>query len=116
MKTKDPQNLLLVCNSQGEKNHINKIFFKNRERLVKSTQNKILAGQKAATSWKRRGGAGGDEGGQELSGALVQSLQREQLERQAAALATSGAPLAWRGARPRREDSGLAFPNNGQAL
>lgn len=81
---------------------------------MKSTQNKILAGQKAATSWKRRGG--GDEGGQELSGALVQSLQREQLERQAAALATSGAPLAWRGARPRREDSGLAFPNNGQAL
>lgn len=46
----------------------------------------------------------------------MQSLQREQLERQAAALATSGAPLAWRGARPRRQDSGLAFPNNGQAL
>lgn len=55
-------------------------------------------------------------GGPELSIALVQSLQREQLERQAAALTTSGAPLAWRGARPRRQDSGLAFPNNGQAL
>lgn len=65
---------------------------------------------------EKTGRGGGDEGGQELSGALVQSLQREQLERQAAALATSGAPLAWRGARPRREDSGLAFSNNGQAL
>lgn len=45
----------------------------------------------------------------------VLGLQREQLERQEAALATSGAPLAWQGARPRREDSGLAFVNNGQA-
>lgn len=44
------------------------------------------------------------------------SLQREQLEHQAAALATSGAPLAWRGARPRRADSGLACANNGQGL
>ena len=61
-------------------------------------------------------GVKGDEGGPELSGALVQSLQREQLERQAAALATSGAPLAWRGARPRQQHSGPAFPNNGQAL
>lgn len=42
------------------------------------------------------------------------SLQREQLEPQAAALATSGAPLAWRGARPRRADSGPAWANNGQ--
>lgn len=51
-------------------------------------------------------GVKGDEGGPELSRALVQSLQREQLERQAAALATSGAPLAWPGARPRQQDSG----------
>lgn len=56
------------------------------------------------------------QGDPELRGALMQSHQLEQLERQAAALATSGVPLAWRGARPRREDSGLAFPNNGQAL
>ena len=61
-------------------------------------------------------GVKGDAGDPELSGALVQSLQREQLERQAAALATSGAPLAWRGARPRQQDSEPAFPNNGQAL
>jgi hypothetical protein len=45
----------------------------------------------------------------------VLGFLREQLERQEAALATSGAPLAWQGARPRREDSGLAFANNGQA-
>lgn len=45
----------------------------------------------------------------------VLRLQREQLERQEAALATSGTPLAWQGARSRREDSGLAFVNNGQA-
>lgn len=87
-----------------------KEYFLKIMKLVNPHKIKILAQTKRTTlrNIKKWG-----EEGSKLNDVL--GLQREQLERQEAALATSGAPLAWQGARPRREDSGLAFVNNGQA-